>query len=786
MTGLADAALEDLNITVDVEGPDAPKVHDDDTIETPTEEGGVVVSFNPLGEDNDGPGEGFDANLALSNRLSDTRQTQIVETLLEQIEADIKSRSEWMETRANAIRLLGFKIEDPKSDVGSSSSPMDGMSTHYDTLLAEAVLRAHATACGELLPAEGPVKVTNSGRGTEQTEGMAEALQKDLNYWFTSVAKEYYPDTKRMLFLTVFGGSGFKKGYHCPIKRRPTIESVDAKDVIVSAGATDVMTAARVTHRLEMRQSIMRRMQVLGVYRDVDLVPPSPAPKDAATTATEEVSGQRTGQERPEDAPYELYESYCEVDINEFAPPQFKGKKVPLPYRVTIEKESRTILDIRRDWKEEDKTCLRKRSWVKYPYIEAMSFYCLGLMHVVGNLTLALTAGGREALDAGMMANFPGLLIAKWAARNMQEKTNMRVYAGEAQTVDTGEKPIGDAVMGMPYHDVTAGLLGILQQLTEKGQRLAGSGDLPVGEGRQDAPVGTTIALIEQATKVESNVHKGMHTAQTEEFEIVERLLREDPESFWRHNPECSMDWDEATFISALDSCMIVPRADPNTPSHIHRLLKAMGLKQLQAQSPGLYDPKSVDRRILAGMGWDDVEDLFAKQDPNAPPPQPDPQQIMAQAKILAAQVAGQKVQVQAAELQQQGMTKKYEMEMEQQIEQLRLQREQVIHQDQHLLDTAGHHLDAQQQAHEQNMDRQNAGIEAMKAGHAAAMDRHNATMDAMKQAHEAHADQAKHGLDALTAAHDAALGVAGHRLDVAGHNLAVHEANKPPEPKTP
>jgi hypothetical protein len=730
MAGLADALsppgldgfnASDDSIIVDIEGPGATIQHDDGTIETPTESGGVVVSFNAGVDGPPGIADKFNSNLA--PKLDEVRLSRIAEELIEQIEADIQSRSEWLTLRAEAIKLLGFKIEDPKADVGSSSSPMEGMSTFYDTLLAESCLRAHATACGELLPAEGPVKVSNSGTGTEVTEAQAEALEKDLNYWLTSVAKEYYPDTKRMLFLTVFAGCGFKKGLHDPIRRRPVIESVDAKDVIVSAEATDVTTAARVTHRIKMRPSVMRRMQVLKVYRDIDLTPPSPAPKDAATQATESISGVRTGTERPEETPYNLYETYAEVDINEFAPTQFKGKRLPLPFRVTIDVDSRQVLDIRRDWEEKDDRCLRKRTWVKYPYIEALTFYCIGLMHVVGNLTLALSAAGREGIDAGMMANFPGLLVAKWAARSQAQNTNMRINAGEAAIIDTGDKSIRDAVMGVPYHDVTQGLMSIMQALTEKGKSIAGTADLPVGEGKQDAPVGTTIALIEQATKVESNIHKGLHTAQCEELEVLERLFREDPQSFWTQNPECTMAWDEQTFLAALDNCMIVPRADPNTPSHIHRLLKAMGLKQLQAQNPGLYDPRAVDKRILTGMGWDDVDDLFVKPPPpGTPPPPPDPNQVTAQAKMITAQSQAQGTQIKAAQLEQQGQQKAQELAAEAAIERERIQKELIIHGDQHALDVANH------------------------------------------------------GLDAVTAGHDAGLGAASHALD-------AHQALNPPEP---
>jgi hypothetical protein len=290
--------------------------------------------------------------------------------------------------------------------------------------------------------------------------------------------------------------------------------------------------------------------------------------------------------------------------------------------------------------------------------------------------------------------------------------------------VDTGDKPIGDAVMGVPYKDVTGGLLKIIDTLTQKGQRLAGTADLPVGEGRQDAPVGTTIALIEQATKVESNVHKGMHTAQCEEFEILERLFREDPESFWRHNDECTMEWDEQKFLSALNNCRLSPKADPNTPSHVHRILKCMGLKQLQSENPQLYDGREVDKRVLTVMGWDDIDSLFAKQ----PPPgseAPDPNQVAANAKMITAQTGAQNVSLKAQQLQQEGQQKAQELAAESAIEDKRIQKELVIHGDEHAI------------------------------------------------------AQANHGIAAVTAGHDAAIDQAGHALD-------VHQALNPPEPAEP
>jgi hypothetical protein len=604
-----------------------------DAIEIEYDDGSVVVDFAPPELSPEIDGKAHDANLAM--KLPDYELNVIGEDLLEGIQSDEDSRSEWMATRAKGIDLLGVKLENPRSGT-ASSAPLEGMSVVRDPVLLEAVLRFQANAQGEMLPAAGPVKTVNYG-GTAETDALADALERDLNYYLTSVATEYYPDSRRMFFWTGFAGMAFKKVYRCPLRRRPVSESVDAADLIVSDTITDLRNAQRITHQITMRPSTMKRMQILGVYRDVSLVQPTltPNPVQEKVNQVQGLSG--VGQ-RPQDTPYTVYECYCELDLPGFEHTDADGEKtgLPLPYRVVIEKDSRTILEIRRNWAEGDPDQQAKIPFVSFGYVPGLGFYNLGLLHILGNLTNALTAMTREAIDAGMFANFPGFLFAKQSGRQMQNE--FRIPPGGGLPIDTGGQAIGQVVMPLPYKEAGPAHVALIEQLRQVAGRLGGTADIAVGEGRQDAPVGSTVAMIEQATKIEGAVHKAMHAAQSEEFRLLCELFREDPEALWRGNKRPALGTGEdrmAKFQAALDSVDIVPAADPNVPSHVHRIMKATAIKQLAASNPQLYNQVAVDSRVLSMMNVERPEELFMPPQQN----QPDP---LVQAQIAAEQKKGE------------------------------------------------------------------------------------------------------------------------------------------------
>ena len=610
-------------------------------------DGSVTISVG------DGPLAGADDNIAeeakkrlkwydnLADHIDETELSRISEDLLRGIEDDISSREEWVEERAAGIRLLGLKVEVP--GVGGSAgdgAPIDGMSRVRHPLLQESVLRFQANARSELLPTDGPVKIhLDAVSDVVEEDTLANALEQDMNHYLTSVATEYYPDTDRMLLMLGFGGTAFKKVYYCPIRSRPVSESIDAEDLIVNNSATDLKNARRVTHRTIVSKNVIKRLQLLGVYRDIDLGTPKLSELDAAQEEKKSQQGIRQTTMRPEDREHEVYECHCELDIKGFEH-KHKGKEsgLEVPYRVTIDVSSKQILSITRNYDEETKDLPESNSsFVKYTFVPGLGFYDIGLLHILGNTTNALTAIWRELLDAGMFASFPGFLIAD---NGMRQDTNIfRVPPGGGASIKTNGVPMRDAIMPLPYKEPSPALMQLGENMAETGMRLGGTSEQQVGEGRADAPVGTTLAMIEQATKVMNSVHKRMHAAQAEEFRLLVKCFRDHPESFWQRNKKTKYPWDDATFRKAIEDYDLVPQADPNTASHGQRVMKVMALKQLQQANPTMYDPIKIDTVALQAIGWSNPEQFFAPpQAQQMPPPEMQKMQAEAQAKTMDSQ----------------------------------------------------------------------------------------------------------------------------------------------------
>jgi len=759
------------------------KITDDDVITVENADGSVTIDLNPEHEDAGPDDTDFSRNLAADMDASEL--SSIASDIMEGIDRDEQSRKEWLDTRALGITLLGLRLEKPRTDAGTSSAPLEGMSVVRHPALLEATVRFQATARAELLPAAGPVKVRNDAtvppKEVQQTNAardladslqgkdeLAQALERDMNHYLTAIATEYVPDTDRMLFYIGFGGDGFKKVYNCPLRRRPVSESIDAEDLIISNAATDIQNCGRVTHRIKMRRSILRRMQILGVYRDVELSLPQNPFADEVEKKKQELAGVKAPT-RPEDQDYTIYEVYCELDLNQFAPDEFKDKGLPLPYRVTIEKDSKQVLDIRRNWEEDDDQCLAKQFFVQFPFIRGLGFYGLGYIHLLGNSTNALTAAWRLMLDAGMFANFPGSLHAKSAGR--QNTNTFRVAPGTSQPFDIGAlDDIRKAIMPLPYKEVGPSFTAFTQHIEEVVARLGNTANTQVGEGKQDAPVGTTLALIEQNSKVLDSAHKRLHAAQAEEFQLIKKRFREDPEAFWRQNKRPTIPWKKEQFLEALNNCELVPVADPNNPTSLHRIAKAMAIKTLQQASPDLYDPIAVDMRIMRIVDID-PEGLFRA----TPAPQPpDPRMVAIGQKAQAEQVKSQialleaqiKAKSQEAILQDKAADRASREKIEQmkiELEKLRVIEEHIIHQfDQQRIEAQTQHkmqLDQattqqkmqSQQAQAQQKMQSSAALKAIDVGmetqhHRAEMQRADEShKDAMDRNAELHKQKLEH-----------------------------------------
>jgi len=558
----------------------------------------------------------------LVNRIDQDTLGQISNNIMRGVDEDKRTRLEWMENIANGIKLLGLKIELPNTQGASDGAPVEGMSKIRHPLLLEAVLRFQANARSEMLPTDGPVKIRNDATSVVFADEMlAEHYERDFNHYLTVTADEYYPDTDKMLFMLGYSGLAFKKVYFCPLRDRPVSETVDAEDVIVSNNATTMKSARRITHRIMMSQNTVRRMQILGGYRDIALGTPKPQEINNVKREKDNVQGVSTSTNQSENEDREIYECYCELDIKGYE--HKKNGKVTgleIPYRVTIDVSTREVLSIVRNYDEETKDLpLPRQQFVAYIFTPGLGFYPIGLLHILGNTTNAVTAAWRELLDSGMYASFPGFLYSDAGGR--QNSNIFRVPPGGGALIKTGGMPITQAVMPLPYKEPSAALASLADTMAQYGQRLGGTSEMPVGEGNLEAPVGTTIALIEQATKVMNAVHKRMHAAQALEFQLLAKCFREHPESFWQYNDRPARKWSQAEFMQAVNNCDLVPQADPNTASHTQRMMKVMALKQAQAANPDLYDPKLVDIAALKSAGWDNPQEFMKAPDPNESPP---------------------------------------------------------------------------------------------------------------------------------------------------------------------
>lgn len=582
----------------------------------------------------------------LVDEIDDQERSRISEDLLRGVRDDLTSRQEWIDARADGMRLLGLKLDIPGLGGSPDGAPVEGISRVRHPLLLEAVLRFQANARSEMLPTDGPVKIRDDGNGdTIEQDRLADALEKDLNHYLTVTAKEYYPDTDRMLLMLGFGGTAFKKVYYCPLRQRPVSETVDANDLIVNESATDLSNASRITHRVMLRASTVKRLQILGVYRDVELSTPLTQNLDAVQLEKKSIEGIAVSTSNPDDRDREIYECYCELNIKGFEH-ELKGRATGLeiPYRVTIDVSSRQILSVVRNYDEDTRDLPEARTtFVKYTFVPGFGFYDIGLLNILGNTTNAVTAAWRELLDAGMYSNFPGFLMADTGGR---QNTNIfRIPPGGGAPVKTNGMPINQAIMPLPYKEPSQALMALVQDISQTGMRIGGTSEQQVGEGRADAPVGTTLAMIEQATKVLNSVHKRMHASQAEEFQLLVQVFREHPESFWQRNRKPAYGWDEQTFLAALNDCDLVPQADPNTASHGQRVMKIMALKQLQAAQPSLYDPIAIDRAALVAIGFNNPDQFLAPPQAQAAPP---PELEQAQAQMRQGDMVAQAQQTAA------------------------------------------------------------------------------------------------------------------------------------------
>jgi len=647
-----------------------------DTAATVTDdgEGGAFVSFGAPHHEK--PSD-HDANLA--ETLDQTVLDGIASDLLRQIEDDDTSRREWLAMREQALGLLGLRVNPPRTDTSSGAAPFEGMSSYQDGALLEACVRGQANARGELLPADGPVKVHNDGMQIAIADAQAEALEKAVNRFLTVTSTEYVPDSDRLFFQVYWSGLGYKKAYHCPIRRRPVLDAIDAKDVIVSAQAADLDTAARVTHVIKMGKATLARMQLAGAYVKADLSSPVEE-KTVVDKKLETLQGVQRKTLEPKLSERLIYECYADYEVPGDESDDLPG--VPLPYKFTIDKSSRKVLEVRRNWREDDAQCFKRKVFIAYPLIPAFGYYPLGLMNLMGNTVNGITAALRIMIDNGMFGNFPAFLYAKTGTG--QDKNDFRAGPGQGIPVNAGPgEDLAKRFIPIPAKPIDTVFMQLIQSMKADVQRIGGTADNSVGEGNQNAPVGTTVALIEQADKIMSAVHKRLHQAQAEEFRVLRELLQEDPDALWRQTGVEPFNKD--VIVQALNNYELIPQADPNVSSHVMRLSRAEAARGIVKDGPQLWDVRSALEWYCDQIGIPELKRFLL---PPAPPqqpgaqPQPDAMKSVAMLRTqeMKSQDALQDRMLKAAELQQKSQDAAADREERATEHRLNLAKEAMIH----------------------------------------------------------------------------------------------------------
>ena len=625
--GMGDLDRDDRDEAVDLppEGDEtAGEVVDGMTV-TVNDDGTVEIApYRPPGRPNRDD-DGFYANLAEAG--SDAAFSVVVEEILQGIEADLRSRSIYVGNYTEGLKLLGLRIDRPPSAGKASLSTVT-----YPGLL-EAVVKFQSNALPEFLPADGPCRVTIHGDDTKELEDKARALEEDFNHYLTTVAREYYPDMDRGLFLLGYGGNLFKKVYTCPVRRRPVSETVAVEDMIVSEDATNFDTAIRVTHRSQMTPAMLRRMQHVGAYLMIDLGLPQD-PMDPITQAERDAIGIHPASARPEDQPYTVYETYYDVDLSRYGLVE-KGapEGLPLPYVFTIEKDSRRLLALRRAWRPDDPSFNRRQRFVHYALVPAFGFLALGFLHLTGNHVQAMTAAWRIICDAGFRANFPGGVKVKGTRTGTVE---LNPGPGEWPEIDIGGMDdIRKAMMQMPYKDAGPVFIQFIEIIDKEIKRLTGTVELEVGGGRTNVPVGTVMSMIEQQTQTMAAVHKRMHRAQARELQLLKDEFADNPDTLRFLAGNSGRDW--AELIDEFQALPLVPKSDPNVPAQVHRIMQSQVLAMRADAHPDRYDGTAVEQRVLSNIGIGDHETFL--RDPAQQQQPPDPAVMVETIKAQAAQM---------------------------------------------------------------------------------------------------------------------------------------------------
>jgi len=593
---IVEAAQGPADVEVPLGGPEIV----DGAAATDMEDGSVEIDLDPQAPAlNTGADLPFDANLAAV--LTDQEKSDIANKLSEQIEADWQSSTEWRDQTAQGIKLLGLKIED-------LDFPFKGAAAVTESVMLDALVRYQANASAEMLPPQGPVKSAILGVATEQREERASRKQQFFNWFLTEESPEFYPDYDQMLLWHGLVGSTFKKVYYDPLMGRAVSPFLTPNDLIVSYNTTDIATCPRVTHKIDMYQRDVRAMQKSGQWLDVTL--PTPDQTTSANQSTVSMAVDRVEGKQPvipeNDDRMPIYESHVDLDIPQFAH-MIDGKKsgIPIPYRVVIEKESQKVLAVYRNWKPNDPKFRKRNYFVHYKFLPGLGFYGFGLVHLLGQQTKTATTALRQLLDAGTLVNFPGGVRMKGVRMT---KNNIRIGPTEFPEVDTGGMPLDQAIKPLPYKEPSQQLRELRREIVEDARRTANTSEIAVGDGRQDAPVGTTMALLEAATRVESGVVKRLHRSMRQELRLFAELFGEYLPANAPYPFPVQGGMAAVTRNDFLDNSDIMPVSDPNYGSGTQRFVRAEARLRMAMQAPQLHNMHEAYRQFYVAMNTDPSE----------------------------------------------------------------------------------------------------------------------------------------------------------------------------------
>ena len=574
----------------------------------PEEDGGVTIDFDP--QDQRGKGDDFYMNLA--EEIPDRELSRIAGELMSEFDANKSGRQEWEDAYANGLELLGFSYEE-------RAQPFRGASGVTHPLLAEAATQFQAQAFNELLPASGPVRTAVLGAETREKEQQAIRVKQFMNYYITNVMEEYTPELDQMLFFLPLAGSTFKKVYYDETRGRAVSKFVPAEHLVVPYETSDLETCPNITQVLRMSLNDLRKKQVSGFYLDMDVLPA----QGESGSVEDEI--QRIDGVTPTQIDYDctILECHVDLDLEGYEEEDEDGELtgIKIPYVVTISQDNGQILSIRRNYREDDEDKRKIQYFVHYKFLPGFGFYGLGLIHTIGGLSRTATAALRQLIDAGTLSNLP----AGFKARGLRIRDDDDpLQPGEFRDVDAPGGAIRDSLMPLPFKGPDQTLFNLLGFVVQAGQRFATITDLKVGDGNQQAAVGTTIAMLEQGSRVMSAVHKRLHYAMRIEFKMLARVMSESLPQEYPYSVEGA---ESAVMASDFDDRIdVVPVSDPNMFSQAQRIALAQTKLQLAGAAPELHNMHEVYKDMYEALGVKDT-DRIMKRIPDEEPEPKDPAQ---------------------------------------------------------------------------------------------------------------------------------------------------------------